>query len=243
MSEWWTYRPSDFLMFAPRTYWRLFELHNQAWWPMPWLLVLLGVVALVAAWRWPGAARRWGMVALAAAWAFCGWAFVLERYAPINWAATGFALGFGLQALVLGLLGAMGLDRGRTRPVPLRAGWRGRVAMALGLWAVLAHPLLAPALGRPWGQAEVLGLAPDPTAIATLAALLAWPVPAQAWRGGRLVQALAWVLTLAWCAVSAATLATMGSVQALVPLAAGLVALPVAVAGRGARLTPPRSAG
>ena len=25
MSEWWTYRPSDFLLFAPRTYYRLFE--------------------------------------------------------------------------------------------------------------------------------------------------------------------------------------------------------------------------
>ena len=40
MSEWWTYRPSDFLMFAPRTYWRLFELHNEAWWPAQPLLVL-----------------------------------------------------------------------------------------------------------------------------------------------------------------------------------------------------------
>ena len=28
MSEWWTYRPSDFLLFSARTYWRLFELHN-----------------------------------------------------------------------------------------------------------------------------------------------------------------------------------------------------------------------
>ena len=28
MSEWWTYRLSDFLMFSPRTYHRLFELHN-----------------------------------------------------------------------------------------------------------------------------------------------------------------------------------------------------------------------
>ena len=28
MSEWWTYRLSDFLLFAPRTYWRQFELLN-----------------------------------------------------------------------------------------------------------------------------------------------------------------------------------------------------------------------
>jgi len=33
MSEWWTYRPEDFLLFSPRVYWRLFELHNEALWP------------------------------------------------------------------------------------------------------------------------------------------------------------------------------------------------------------------
>ena len=45
MSEWWTYRPSDFLMFAPDTYWRLFELHNAAWWPLGLLANVL-VLAL-----------------------------------------------------------------------------------------------------------------------------------------------------------------------------------------------------
>ena len=33
MSEWWTYRPSDFLLFSPRTYHRLFELYNREIWP------------------------------------------------------------------------------------------------------------------------------------------------------------------------------------------------------------------
>ena len=31
MSEWWTYRLSDFLLYAPRTYFRLFELYNDTW--------------------------------------------------------------------------------------------------------------------------------------------------------------------------------------------------------------------
>jgi hypothetical protein len=30
MSEWWTYTLSDFLLFSPRVYYRLFELHNRA---------------------------------------------------------------------------------------------------------------------------------------------------------------------------------------------------------------------
>ena len=34
MSEWWTYSLSDFLLFSPRTYYRLFELYNVAIWPL-----------------------------------------------------------------------------------------------------------------------------------------------------------------------------------------------------------------
>ena len=33
MSEWWSYSPSDFLLFSARTYYRLFEIHNAALWP------------------------------------------------------------------------------------------------------------------------------------------------------------------------------------------------------------------
>ena len=33
MSEWWTYTLSDFLLFSPRTYYRLLELYNLATWP------------------------------------------------------------------------------------------------------------------------------------------------------------------------------------------------------------------
>ena len=38
MSEWWTYRPEDFLLFSPRVYWRMFELHNAALWPLQLLV-------------------------------------------------------------------------------------------------------------------------------------------------------------------------------------------------------------
>ena len=33
MSEWWTYTISDFLMFSPRTYYRMLERYNTAIWP------------------------------------------------------------------------------------------------------------------------------------------------------------------------------------------------------------------
>jgi hypothetical protein len=64
MSEWWTYRPGDFLMFAPRTYWRLFELHNQAAGPALWLLPAAGFVGLWLLSR-PHPPWRWLLAALA----------------------------------------------------------------------------------------------------------------------------------------------------------------------------------
>ena len=61
MSEWWTYSLSDFLLFSPRTYYRLFEIYNVAVWPAQILALTLGamIVALLrsgAAWRGRGAA-------------------------------------------------------------------------------------------------------------------------------------------------------------------------------------------
>ena len=35
--------------------------------------------------------RRASAVALALCWLFVAWAFLLQRYAPINWAADAFA--------------------------------------------------------------------------------------------------------------------------------------------------------
>ena len=117
MSEWWTYRPADFLMFAPRTYWRLFELHNQAWWPVQLLAVLLGLAIAVGLWRGTAFAPRFATGVLALCCLFVAWAFVWQRYAGINWAAaglTGLALWavFGLRlglAQVLGGAAALGL--------------------------------------------------------------------------------------------------------------------------------------
>jgi hypothetical protein len=203
-----SYRPADFLMFAPRIYWRLFEAHNQALWPLPLLLPAAALAGLLWFSRRGGAAapRLQGM-ALGLLWLFVAWAFLWQRYAPINWAAEAFAAAFVLQGL--GLLARAGSGW----PPPTGTVLRKRAGWGLLGWALLGHPLLALLDGRPWQQAEVFGLAPDPTAIATLGWLLLL--------GGR---RLLWVLPLSWCLVSAATLATMGSAQALVPLAAALLA-------------------
>jgi len=215
-----TYRPGDFLMFSPRTYWRLFELHNEAWWPLPWLLPAIGAAMLAWAWRGGDAARRAGALALAAASGFVGWAFMLERYAPVNWAATGLAVLWGALCLSLLALAASGQVRVG------RGGPRRRAATVLVFWALLGQPLLAPLAGRPLAQAEVFGLAPDPTAIAVIAWLLAGSMPARgavvwAWR-------TAWALAAGACLIGAATLAVLDEWQAGVPLAAAVAGLVLA---------------
>ena len=216
MSDWLSYRPSDFLMFAPRTYWRLFELHNGAWWPAQPLAVLAGLGWIGLLRRKGSPALRAGAAGLAAAWLFVAFAFTLERYAAVNWAASGFAVSFVLQSLLLTAL-ATRVDSRVVSPGPRR-----HIGLAICAWALMGHPLLAMAFGRPWTQAEVFGLAPDPTAIATLGVLLctAGQQPTTAW----LLRGL-WILTVAWCAVSSATLWTLGSAQAWALMGVMLVSL------------------
>ncbi len=232
MSDWWSYRPRDFLMFAPRTYWRLFEMHNDAWWPLPLWGVAAGLAAVVWLWLRPGRpALRAALGLAAAAWALVGWAFVWQRYAPISSAAWVFAVGFGLQAALLGGLALFARWPGAIAAAA--AGRRGWLGAALFVWALLGQPLLAAAAGRPGMQAELFASAPDPTAIATLGLLLLMPRASPRWVA--VAVSLVWALAIAWCAISAATLWTMDSLQAGVPTAAALIALMTAWSGRRAR--------
>lgn len=206
MSDWLSYRLSDFLLFSPQTYYRLFELYNLALWPSQILVLLLGILLLVLSRRggpWPG---RLVPVLLALAWFWVAWGYLATRYATINWAAGYLAVGFALQGLLL-LLFAGRLSFG--------AGPPGRLALGAGLAfaALFLQPLLAPLSGRGWLQAELFGLMPDPTAAFTLGLLLTadrlrWPLL---------------ILPLAWCAVAWATLHAMDSPEAwLLPLFAAV---------------------
>jgi hypothetical protein len=80
-------------------------------------------------------------------------------------------------------------------------------------FALAGYPLPAPIWNRPWGQAELFALAPDPTAIGTLALLLL--------ASRRLFRAL-WIIPLLWLVNSALTLWAMGSAEAWAPISAGM---------------------
>ena len=101
MSEWWTYRAEDFLLFSPRVYWRMFELHNAALWPLHVLTLAAGLlIILLIAWR-PGTWARWLALILAIPWIFVGWSFLWNRYATINWAAAYVAPAFAVEGVLL----------------------------------------------------------------------------------------------------------------------------------------------
>ena len=66
--------PSDFLLFSPRTYYRLFELYNAAIWPLQIVALAAGVAILLlcASQAWRG---RLIAAMLAACWLWFAWAF------------------------------------------------------------------------------------------------------------------------------------------------------------------------
>src|SRR5215207_6784528 len=161
MPEWWTYSLSDFLLFSPRTYYRLIERYNLALWPAHLLTFALGVMIAVLLRRSTPARSRAIAAILAALWAWVGGAFVATRYATINWAAVWLAWLFAVEVLLLGWLGAA---TGR-----LRFAWekdaRSRFGFALFVASLWLYPLLALAFGRGWAQSELFGIAVDPTVL------------------------------------------------------------------------------
>lgn len=219
MSEWWTYSLTSFLLFSPRTYYRLFELYNAAVWPLQIVTLALGLAILVLIWRAPAWGGRTIAAILAAFWLLVAWAYHLERYDPINFAATYYAMGFAVQAALLVWIGIV------RDGLKFQTSWLG---LALLTYALILHPLLPLAVGRPIAQAEVFGLAPDPTAIATLGVLLAASRPH-------------WILLalpVLWCVITALTLWTMEQPEAVIPLTAAILA----VAGMAWKSRRPRGA-
>lgn len=170
---WWSYGPRDFLMFAPRTYWRLVEIYNHDLWP--WQLAVFAAGAALtwhAAWRGAGA-HRVACAALAVAWLWVAWEFHWQRYATINWGARYLAAAGVLQAVLL-LVAALRAPHASVG----RSAHRTGVALALG--GTMVYPLASAAAGASWSRAELAGLMPEATALLTLGLVVAtrprqWP--------------------------------------------------------------------
>lgn len=212
MTEWWSYSLRDLLLFSSRTYYRLFELYNLELWPLQLIFLALGAAVLLL-WR-----RRSEMAAralasiLALCWLWVAWAYHWQRYANINLAAHYYALGFALEALLLLWLGVV---RGRLG-IATADAMRQRGGLFLFLFALLCLPLLGPLLGRSFTQAEIFGMAPDPTALATLGILLLCGERPPWWL---------FPLPAAWCLISGATLWAMESPDFVIAPLGALLAI------------------
>ncbi len=215
MPDWLSYTPSDFLLFSARTYYRLFELYNRAIWPVQLLALLLGLAIL---WRLHRGSTRQGVVMaiLAVGWLWTAWAYLLKQYDTINWVGRYFAIGFVIEAVLLIWTGVV---RKRLSFKPYK-DWTSRTGVGLFLFALVVQPAIGPLVGRAWTQAEIFGVAPDPTVLATLGILLTvderppWGLM---------------TIPLLWCGLSGATLWTMGSPDAWVMPVAALGALGLAI--------------
>jgi hypothetical protein len=213
MSVWLSYSLTDFLLFTPHTYYRLFELYNYAVWPLHLVAGALGLALLVLLHR--GGAWRGRAIAgiLAACWLWVAWAYLYERYDTINWIAHYLAIGFAVQAA---LLVVSGVILNRFTPAGGLAGYAGTGLVA---FALLVQPLAAPLSSRAWTEIEFFGIAPDPTVAATIGALIAM----------RRAHVPLLVIPLLWCALAGLTLWAMEAPDALLMPAIGVLAAGVAV--------------
>ncbi|MFX0546582.1 DUF6064 family protein [Roseovarius sp. S1116L3] len=219
MPDWLTYGLSDLLLFSERVYWRLFELENAALWPLPLLAPLALLAALAFHVRRAGIGARLICGLLALAWLSVGWHFIWQRYAPINWAMTYAGPAFALQAILLAWLA---LRPGLADPVRI-----SRRVMGYGiiLTATVAYPALALLQGRGIASAEVFGIAPDPTALASLGAVFLI--------SGRWHRLAALAVPCLWLGQSALTLHVLNGPAALAPaLGLGISLCELVVFGR-----------
>jgi hypothetical protein len=160
--------PLRLLSFSPEVFFAVFEHYNRAVWPAQVIAYGLGLAALTLVFR-PGlSGNRWVAGILAFMWAWSGVAYHLIHFAEINFVAPVFGALFVLQALLFAWTGAVrGKIAFRFRLDP--AGWTG---LGFMVFAMAVYPVLGWIAGHGWPRAAMFGIAPCPTTIFTLGALL-----------------------------------------------------------------------
>lgn len=208
IAEWRTYSVEDFVPFTPEVYFRLIERVNEAQWPLQLPMLLGGAAVLVLLHFDRG---RTAGALLAIGWFWAGIAFFIRRYADLNWAGEYFGWAFCIQGLVLLACAATGQYRGRGAGPVAAPQWLG---FAIAGYGLAVYPFLAVFGGGGWGQSEVFGIHPDPTAITTLGILL---IAAKGWSLW-----IACVIPILWCIAGGLTLWVLEA-----PWAAGLFVVAV----------------
>ncbi|KPP98056.1 DUF6064 family protein [Marinobacter sp. HL-58] len=213
-ADWLSYSLSDFLMFGPEVFLRLFVRINQDVWPWQAIAVVMMVLIAGLLVRGNTAAKRAILLLLAAAWVWSGAGFLMEYYGPINSPATWFGWAFILQGSLL-TVAALVCPWERTAR---RAAQRWQAGTG---WLVVTAllPFLVVAQTGNWQSLALFGITPDLTVAASVPCLLMFP---------RRVRWVFLLLPLLWALFSMATLWALGIRLMLVLPAVTLV---LAIAG------------
>ena len=173
-----TYSLIDFFPFDAESYLSLFRLQNEAWWPLHvFIAIALFVPLAIVAVSWRSEQERMRLYAVRAlqlflvfAWASASW-FILIRYSTLNWAAYNLGFVFFGQAILMLLMSVLGAIDVESLPPKERGPtyWAGALFV---LFALFGYPAFGLAFGHGWSGIEFVGLAPDPTAIATIGIML-----------------------------------------------------------------------
>jgi hypothetical protein len=140
--------------------------YNRALWPMPPIALLLGLGVVLLTLRPVRDGNRLIGALLAASWLWIGIGWQLLHFARLDFAAPLYGALFVVEGLLLLWIAIRG------RPVfRYRGGLAGWGGLALAMLA-LAWPLVDRLAGVSWQSERVVGLAPAPTTVLTLALLL-----------------------------------------------------------------------
>jgi len=202
MPDFLSYSIADFIAFSPEIFEGLFLRYQTETQPAAWIGLLGGLAVLWLAhqgrWKWAG----W---VLAAGFFWTGWAFHLERYQDLNWAALYFGWAFIAESALLIVAAA---------DVP---GRRGFSLLVLG---IVIHPLIGIATGLNTGLALT---GPDATAVAALGVALS----VTGWRRWLLAP-----LPALWCLISLATAYGLDRPALAITAGAGLLLFALVMIGR-----------
>jgi hypothetical protein len=199
----------------------VFQRYNVAVWPLQWIMLALGVLAVVLALDGRQTTSRWVSGILALLWLWMATAYHLAFFARINRAAIGFAAAFAVQSMLFAWVAV------RRPTVSYRPS--SRVAATLGAlmvtYAIVLYPAIGYAVGHRYPATPTFG-APCPTTILTLALIV--------WAGPSLPRRLR-IVPLGWAIVGIGAAVNLGMIEdfgLLVAAIATVIWLPV---GRGAQ--------
>lgn len=212
METWLSYSLQDLVLFSTEAFFRLFELNNNALWPLQIFMLVVAVMLFILAQRTDRKSANSLAIILALLWCLVGWQFFHKLYAQINLAAIWFALLFSLEALLLLILG---LRLSRRKLFYNRMPHSTYPGAMLLFYAAAIHPLAGLMFDRNWQGLEIFGIAPDPTALGTLGILLMMP--------GVKPRILA-VIPFTWCLISGLTYLAMDMPLGLITPAIALLA-------------------